>query len=240
MCRLVGAVLREPKDLRPLLLDAPRGLYGVSLRGAKAPHRDGVGWAYRDVRERMRLHRWGASGLAGAETLPGALSVVATLLVAHARKASPEYRTALGALQAQPLVRDGLFLAHNGTIHDVDPLGETMGTDSQRLVEWLVARWRPRTPDRLTEVLRALAGMIRDYTAINLLLTEGTCLYALCLYTRDSDYYTLHWREEDDGVVVASEPIDDRPGWKAFRNGELLVIPPDLSVAVLRVVPPPV
>lgn len=238
MCRLLGTISREPKLIRQYILDAPHGLQALSRHGARAPHRDGVGWAYRDARGRMRLHRWGASALARAETLPGDLSVATTLLVAHARKASPEYRAALGALQAQPLVQDGLFLAHNGTIRDVAALDAGTGTDSQRLLNWVAQAWMPRTRDRLAEALTKIPGMIRDYTAINLLLTDGGFLCAFCLYTRDPDYYTLYWRAGDDAVVVASEPVDDQPGWRAFGNGELVMIQPDLSVDTLQVVRP--
>lgn len=211
----------------------------MSVGGAHAPHRDGVGWAYRDGSGRMRLYRWGAAALARAETLPGAPSGETTLLLAHARKASPEYRAVRGAVQAQPLVQDGLFLAHNGTIRDVAALGAGPGTDSQRLLAWLVRAWSPRTADGLLVALRDLAGRIRDFTAINLLLSEGIGLYALCLYTREPDYYTLHWREGNGVVVIASEPSDGEPGWNGLRNGDLLSVGPDLSARVVRAIPAP-
>ncbi len=240
MCRLLGVSAREPAPLQRYLSGFPHGLLAMSLHGAQAPHRDGVGWAYRDGCGRMRLHRWGRGPLVGSEGLPGDLSRQTTLLVAHARKASPEYRTTLGALQAQPLVRDGLFLAHNGTIRDVAVLGEGIGTDSQRLLDWLVEAWRPRTPERLPAVLSKLGGMIRDYTAVNVVLTDGDILYALRLCARDPAYYTLHWRTGGGAVVVASEPLDEGPGWTALGNGELLAIYPDLSVAAWPAVPSPI
>ena len=240
MCRLLGVVTREPMPLRRYLTEARQSFLVLSLRGAKAPHRDGVGWVYRDAQGRMRLHRWGREALAGREDLPGEISAETTLLVAHARKASPEYRRMMGALHAQPLVRGGVFLAHNGTVRDVGALGDGIGTDSQRILDWLVRTWHPRTPDRLAEALRELLRLIQDYTAVNLLLTDGALLCAFCLYARDPDYYTMGWRDEDGAVVVASQPIDDQPGWTALRNGELLVVEPDLSAHVLRVVSPPV
>lgn len=236
MCRLLGVVGRVPFALRTYLVE-DHGLLAMSLHGAQAPHRDGVGWAYRDAHGRMRLHRWGRAALAGDERLPGDLSPETTLLLAHARKASPEYRGVLGALQAQPLVRDGVFLAHNGTVRDVDALGPGSGTDSQRLLEWLVRAWVPRTPDRLRAALQELLGRVRDYTALNLLLTDGALLYAFCCHTRDPDYYTLHGRWGEEAVVVASERVDNRPGWAPLRNGELRVVGPDLAVRTLPVVP---
>lgn len=239
MCRLLALSAHEPVALRYYLDGLPHGLLGMSLHGAKAPHRDGMGWVYRDERDRMRLHRWGAAALSDDGRIPEGGKAATTLFVAHARKASPEYGAARGALQAQPMVRDGVFLAHNGTIRDVHGLGAGLGTDSQRLVDWLAGCWRPRTPECVQGVLADLPGLVHDYTAINLLFTEGTFLYALCLYTRDADYYTLHRWEGDGVVVVASEPVDDRPGWRAFQNGELLVVRRDLSTDAVQAVPPP-
>jgi len=235
MCRLLGVLTREPAPLRQHLADAPHGLLAVSRHGAKAPHRDGVGWAYRDARGRMRLHRWGREALSHGDGLPGDLVPETTLLVAHARKASPEYGALVGAIHAQPLVRDGVFLAHNGTIRDIAVLGKGTGTDSQRLLGWLCQTWQPRTAERLAEVLRELLGLVRDYTAINLLLTNGISLYGFCCYTRDPDYYTLHWRREEGAVGVASEPSDGRPGWEVLPSGELLSVHPDLTVIMLEV-----
>jgi glutamine amidotransferase len=35
-------------------------------------------------------------------------------------------------------------------------------------------------------------------------------------------------------VVVASEPMDEDPGWHALRSGELLHVGPDLRVTITR------
>lgn len=259
MCRLLGVLSREPAPLRqhftdPLLgqsqvegrrsqacdlptCDCYYGLLAVSLRGAKAPHRDGVGWAYRDARGRMRLYRWGREALARCDGLPGDLAPETTLVVAHARKASPEYGALVGAIHAQPLVRDGIFLAHNGTIRDVEALGEGAGTDSQRLLGWLCQAWQPRTTERLAAALRELLGLVRDYTALNLLLTDGESLYAFRCYTREPDYYTLYCHEDGDVAIVASEPTDDASGWVPLRHGELVSIRADLAPTSTEVAP---
>jgi len=238
VCRLLGVATREPRSPRETLIDAPRSLHAVSLRGAKAPHRDGIGWAWRDAQGRMRLHRWGAQALAGHDLLPGDPPPPTSLLLAHARKGSPGYASLRGAVHAQPLAHDGLILAHNGTVHDVDALGEGGGTDSQVLLRWLARAWSPRTHDRLVQALAELLALVRDFTALNLLLTEGTTLWALCLYTQDPDYYTLHWRQGDGEVVVASQPVDDQPGWAPLATGTLLRVGPDLAVSTEGLVPP--
>ncbi len=234
MCRLLGVLSQTPQPLAHHLRDAPHSLLRMSLWGQKAPHRDGVGWAYRDGRGRMRLHRWGARALAGRDGLPGDLTPATTLLLAHARKASPEFRGLRGALHAQPMSRDGLLLAHNGTVRDAHVLGAGTSTDSQALLHWLARAWTPRTPEGLREALQELLGLVRDFTALNLLVTDGEVLYALCLYTGDPGYYTLHLRRGGEEVVVASEPAEGEPGWTPMENGELLVVSPDLTTRTWR------
>lgn len=95
----------------------------------------------------------------------------------------------------------------------------------------------PRTPEGLREALGRLLGHVRDFTALNLLLTDGEVLYALCLYTGDPDYYTLHLRRWEGEVVVASEPASSEPGWTALENGELRVVYPDRTTISLQVGP---
>ncbi|MCR4391372.1 MAG: class II glutamine amidotransferase [Candidatus Acetothermia bacterium] len=235
MCRMLGFVSREPIPIRRYLVDAPHGLLAMSRRGQKAPHRDGFGWAYLDGRGRMRLYRWGRAVLARVgDGVPSDLDAATTLLLAHARKASPEYGALTGGAHAHPMVHDGVFLAHNGTVRDAEVLDRGSGTDSQKLVRWLARAWQPRTLQGLTGALRELLGMIRDYTALNLLLTDGSSLYAFCLYTRDPDYYTLHHRMDEGAVVVASEPLDAGPGWRPVPSGELLCIESGLTLTRTR------
>ncbi|HEU67684.1 MAG TPA: hypothetical protein ENN53_00385 [Candidatus Acetothermia bacterium] len=99
----------------------------------------------------------------------------------------------------------------------------------------LVAAWQPRDVVGLAEALRSLLRLVRDYTALNLLLFEGRSLVALCQYTTDPEYYTLWWRVDVDEVVVASERTDGRPGWQALRNGDLLWVEPGLEVSRVSV-----
>ncbi|MEN3361900.1 MAG: gamma-glutamyl hercynylcysteine S-oxide hydrolase, partial [Mycobacteriales bacterium] len=56
---------------------------------------------------------------------------------------------------------------------------------------------------------------------LNLLLTDGDQIAA----TAFGD--TLCWRADGRGLVVASEPYDDEPGWVDVPDRSLLVATPD-------------
>jgi predicted glutamine amidotransferase len=233
---MLGFLSREPIPIRRYLVEAPRGLLYMSLHGKKAPHRDGFGYAYRDTSGRMAVHRWGKEDLDRVpDGLPGDLDPSITLLIAHVRKASPEYGARLTDQEAHPFAVEGLVLAHNGTIRDAEALDAGSGIDSQRIARWLSRAWQPRTPEALARALEELLARVRDYTAVNLLLTEGTSLYAFCCFTQDPDYYTLWYRAVEETVVVASEPVDDGPSWQPLSNGELLHVLSNLTYRKYRI-----
>jgi glutamine amidotransferase len=51
---------------------------------------------------------------------------------------------------------------------------------------------------------------------------------------------TLSWRADERGVVVASEPYDDAPGWVDVPDRSLLVATPDgVTISPLPLDVPP-
>lgn len=220
---MLGVVSSEPFPIRRWLVDASPGLLGLSLGGKNAPHRDGLGYAFLTPNGQWRLYRFGPKLLA-QNGIPGPIDSEALVLLAHARKSSQEYHEFRGAVHAHPFFHDGIFLCHNGTVRDTGPLGEWLGTDTRKVLLWLAQRWQPRTPEQLKECLTELLRILKDYTALNLLISDGLNLYALCAHTKDPDYFTL-WVHESPGlVVVASEPADEEKTWFSLRNRELLVV----------------
>ncbi|MBC7222297.1 class II glutamine amidotransferase [Candidatus Bipolaricaulota bacterium] len=222
---MLGVVSSKPFPIRRWLVDASPGLLGLSLRGKNAPHRDGLGYAFRDPFGKWRLFRFGPRVLTQNE-IPGPIDSEALVLLAHARKSSREYRGFCGAVYAHPFFYDGVFLCHNGTVRDAHLLGDWLGTDTRKILLWLGKRWRPRSAERLEECLAELLQLLQDYTGLNLLISDGENLYALCAYKQDPDYFTLWVREGEGFVVVASEPADEERAWYPLQNRELLVIFP--------------
>src|SRR4030067_1052750 len=98
-------------------------------------------------------------------------------------------------------------------------------SDTLVFLETLADRWKERTRLGLREALSALLGdvaMVGTYSAANLLIAHGGALFALRHYRKDADYYTLFLRAEPGLVILASEPLDASPRWRALGNGELV------------------
>ncbi len=89
----------------------------------------------------------------------------------------------------------------------------------------LAERWKERTHPGLCEALSRLLGdteLVGAYSAATMLIASGKTMFALRNYRKDEDYYTLFVRVQPDLVVVASQPLDDSPGWRLLANGELV------------------
>jgi predicted glutamine amidotransferase len=138
-------------------------------------------------------------------------------------------------------------------------------TDSERFFA-LITRAIERTGDVERGIAQA-AGWVAEQLpvfALNLVLITPRELWAL----RYPDTHELHVLERDPGgpsgdrhlehssswqtvrvhsaeltqapaVVVASEPMDQDPGWRALDSGELLHVDPELGVSVRRVLERP-
>ena len=240
MCRHL-AYVGEPVALRALLLDPPHGLYVQSWAPRRQRHGAvnadgfGVGW-YADgdplpARYRRAGPIWAYECLADLARVTRGRAVLAAV-----RSASPG--TDHGAAAAAPYHQDRWLFSHNGAVRGwsatagperaaltrlaeampaADLLGLEARCDSALIWVFVLARLRAGA-----DLADALTGTIADFTAagvgglFNLLLTDGETIAA----TAAGD--TLCYRTSPAGVVVASEPGDDEPGWQDVPDGSLL------------------
>jgi glutamine amidotransferase len=235
MCRHL-AFLGPPTPIGALLVDPPHGL----VRQSWAPRRQkygtvnadgfGIGW-YADgdpEPARYRSHRpmWTDPFV---RDLGRVVRTSALLAAVRSGTDGMPY----GEAAAAPFAAGPYLFSHNGAlprwqalashVSPADLLGLEAPTDSALL--WLLVK------ERLTEGLAdALAAVTRLGAAtgsgrLNLLATDGRGIAA----TTWGD--TLCWRADQRGVVVASEPFDDEPGWHDVPDRSVLTATPD-GVAV--------
>jgi glutamine amidotransferase len=255
VCRHL-AYLGPPVPIRTLLVDPPHSL----LRQSWAPRRQqhgtvnadgfGVGW-YADgdpIPARYRSDRpmWSDTSFADVARV-----VRTRALLGAVRSATPGMPYTVGA--AAPFAAGRYLFSHNGVVPGwpqqvamiaggltLADLARVMSmeaaTDSALL--WALAQ---RHLDDGASAAQALAAVVRLAAStaggrLNLLLTDGDQIAA----TAFGD--TLCWRADDRGLVVASEPYDDEPGWVTVPDRSLLVATPDgvTATALPLDVPPEV
>lgn len=239
---------RSPVRATFWLLDAPDSL---DVQSRANP--DGTGLGIFDADGRPELFRQPLAADADLDFAREARELESTTWVGHVRHAS---QGSVALRNTHPFAMDGRILAHNGGFGDLGLLEEHLGddlalvrgdTDSERLFA-LVTREIRRTGDATDGLVTAL-DWIADHLpvlALNVVLATPYDLWAV----RYPDTHTLYLLESDDGpvahesragtrvsadhapphVVVASEHLDDDPGWSELSSGELVHVGSDLSV----------
>jgi len=128
------------------------------------------------------------------------------------------------------------------------PLGRHIkgNNDSEVLFYWLMKHGVHRSASNIRRAIDGLDAIWKKcrkkyplykypYHGLNWVLTDGKVLIAMCyvnaggfgkakaLCRREEPYYQLHYRRDSNGWIVASEPLDEAPGWKSLRHGQILI-----------------
>jgi gamma-glutamyl hercynylcysteine S-oxide hydrolase len=218
MCRHLGW-LGAPRSLASLVLDPPSGLKVQSYAPRRQKHgllnADGwgVGFFSTDLpdggpaRWRSATPLWGDASF--ASVAPALHSGCVVAAVRSATIGMPIEPSAVA-----PFTDGRWLLSHNGVVDratlPLSPQAEST-VDSAQLAALIFERGL----DRLGETIVA-AGEADPNARLNILAANGTQLLA----TTWGD--TLSVLRRDDGVVLASEPYDDDPGWQDVPDRHLV------------------
>ncbi|TFW29972.1 class II glutamine amidotransferase [Massilia horti] len=247
MCQLLGMNCNVPTDI-------VFSFTGFAHRGGRTDtHHDGWGIAFFEGRGvRHFVDHQGASASPIAELIKH-YPIKSTNVIAHIRKAT-QGQVALE--NCHPFVRElwGRYwvFAHNGDLKDFFPdlngaFHPVGNTDSERafcfLMQELRARFGDQAPDlpALRVVLIELVHQIASYGTFNMMLSDGTALFAhcstkLCYVVRQYPFPTACLSDEDLSVdfsevttpndrvaVIVTEPLTTNERWTDFQPGELKV-----------------
>jgi glutamine amidotransferase len=219
MCRHLGWLGRDV-ELSALVLDPPHGLLVQSYAPRRQKHgllnADGWGVGFFDGalprRWRSAAPLWGDASLASVAPALRSHCVVAAVRSATVGMPIEPSATA-------PFTDGAWLLSHNGTIDrrvlPSDPTAESV-CDSALLAALIFNRGL----DALGHVIVEMAAADPN-ARLNILAGNGTRLLA----TTWGD--TLSVLRRDDGVVLASEPYDDDPGWNDLPDRHLVQVDSD-------------
>lgn len=242
MCRHL-AYVGPPVTLQELLLEPPYGL----LHQSWAPRRQrygtvnadgfGAGWYAESRPEPARYRRaqpmWTDASFTSLAGVVRSRCVLAAVRSATAPSPAEESATA-------PFLHGRWLFSHNGAVEGFAGAGGTALLDRRARVEGTAVRAESGADAALLAALvfaelergaalgPALEAVVAEVTSVaagrlNLLLTDGTEVAAT---TWGDTLSVLAGRGlAGSGVLVASEPLDDDPGWADV---------PDLSLVVAR------
>ncbi|MGW6725723.1 class II glutamine amidotransferase [Nocardia sp. NPDC055029] len=254
MCRLFG-MTAAPQRVKASfwLLDA-----ADSLDHQSETNPDGTGLGTFDTAGRALVEKQPLAAYEDRQFAVEAKHRESVTFLAHVRHASTGARTANNTHpfteQGRIFAHNGVIEDLARLDEELGRYRELVGgdTDSERffaLITKHVDAHRGDVTAGITDAAHWIADQLPIF-AINMLLTTATELWAL-RYPATHDLYvlerepgehlahrgtagTMHVRSADPArtptVVVASEPMDDDPGWQLMPSGELLHIDKDLRV----------
>lgn len=234
MCRLLGAVTREPTTLPELLGPSLAGFTAMSLR-----HGDGWGAAWRRPDGALDT----VKGPEPAHASPGYAAAlrgtVSDSLLVHLRWAT--LGLPVEARNTHPFTGGGLAFAHNGSIAPPEVLdrlldpglaaGRAGTTDSERYFLAVRSALLAGAADPVAALLQTVRA-VRELAPVsgrNALLLTPDALLAVCDHSatppRDEpeDYFAMAYRADADAVVVASSGWGQE-GWTEIPNGSVLCL----------------
>jgi predicted glutamine amidotransferase len=247
MCQLLGMNCNVPTDI-------VFSFTGFAHRGGRTgAHHDGWGIAFFEGKGVRHFVDHEAAFRSPIAELIKQYPIKSTNVIAHIRKAT-QGQVALE--NCHPFVRElwGRYwvFAHNGDLKDFAPMLDgpyrPVGhTDSELAFCYLLQQLRARFPEGPPELsaLRAavdeLARRIASHGAFNMMLSDGTALFAhcstkLCYIIRQHPFNAAHLADEDLSVdfstvttprdrvaIIVTEPLTKNEQWTEFAPGELKV-----------------
>ena len=254
MCRLFGMSAGRVRARATFwLLDAPDSLAAQSHR---EPDGTGLGWFDEDGVAQVRKQAIAAYG--DAEFAREAREVSSETFLAHIRFASTG---ALLERNTHPFELDGRLFAHNGVIEELPALDAHLGedrslvkgdTDSERLFALITREIAARDGDVHGGIAAACTWVAQSLPvfALNFVLSTSEGLWVL-RYPSTHDLFMLErapgaplahasslgtrvrsaQAAEHPLVVVASERMDDDPGWHELTSGELVHVGHTLAIS---------
>jgi predicted glutamine amidotransferase len=262
MCRLFG-MSGGPEPVRATfwLLQAPDSLAQQSRREP-----DGAGIGTFDTVGRPIVDKQPLAAYEDHAFAREAKHLASRTFVAHVRYASTG---ALTVPNTHPFEQDGRLFAHNGVIGDLGRLEHELGdaralvhgdTDSERFFALIT-----REISAAGDVGAGIAAAARWVAAhlpvlsINCVLVTASDLWALrypdthdllvlerdrhrgALLHASASRIRVHSAALSDrpAVIVATERMDDDPGWRSLRGGELLHVDGELRVSTRQIIASP-
>ena len=219
MCRHLGWLGRET-SVSSLVLDPPHGLRVQSYAPRRQKHgllnADGWGVGFFDG---AAPRRWRSAAPLWGDT---SFASVAPALRSHCVVAAVRSATVGMPIEASataPFTDGQWLLSHNGVVdRTVLPTGLAAESvcDSAILAALIFARGLEALGETIVEV-----GGVNPKARLNILAANGSRLLA----TTWGD--TLSILRRDDGLVLASEPYDDDPGWEDVPDRHLVDVTVD-------------
>jgi len=253
MCRLLGICGPIDKWREIVMTFSQQAETGNLPAGSQTDpgHKDGWGLTISNHRQTAMVslirQLGSAHGSASYRQAVYALPDQPGILLCHLRKASNTIPITLS--NTHPFVHNGWGFIHNGTVYRAQSLPRdpqlvftSENSDTEYLFHYLLTKIMQRRTDKTLSaaIADAVSSLGLDYTALNLMLSNGRDLYVLRNFKTHADYYTLYYYGLTGGFIICSQPIEleglTQDRWTLIADKSLLRIhgsPPQIEESQL-------
>jgi len=141
-----------------------------------------------------------------------------TLLLAHARSAFKD--EGIEVANNMPFDRGPVQFIFNGELRGVR-IRETGRIGAEKLFNYIMRFHK----GNLWAALEKAAGIIEKRTdyirAMNIIMVDRQTVCVSSLFNEDADYFTLHFTEAGDTLIVCSAPYPGETGWRKIPNNTI-------------------
>jgi len=208
MCRLLAV-----KDSRPFEIPPVLASFAEMARRSREYQGDGWGCAWHDGAA-WRLHRsvtpiWEDDLERFGET---------RLMLAHARSA---FRNeGIRVENNMPFLDGRLAFVFNGELHGVR-IREKGRIGAEKLFNTIVRFTNGSVADGLARAARVIRRRTAYVKAMNVLLSDGERIYLHSFFSEQPEYFTMHVARGNGHLVICSEPLSLKTGWRPLPNDTL-------------------
>ncbi|GAB4330843.1 MAG: class II glutamine amidotransferase [Calditrichia bacterium] len=239
MCRLLLHWGKQEFNATELLITAGNALLKQSRKdNTGRPNQDGWGIVFERAGH-WEIHKSTAPAFEDKDFEYLARQINSTFMLAHVRRRS---QGPVSLENTHPFLIDEWAFMHNGNIPNLErikkilseklPYSEALPckgtTDSEWLFRYFYTQFKNNPdcpPECILEIIRAIVKHIvqetpeEDYNmlALNFVLTNGKVIFA---FRRNRP---LHYLDYEEGIILASEIIDDKDGWKELPEDHYLL-----------------
>lgn len=154
------------------------------------------------------------------------IKLIAPSLVYLVHARSAYHLTQKGILEYnQPYIEGELSFVFNGMIRGVSfpiKLSGTIG--AQKIFALVLSHIHEKNTDFVLPLIRdVIRENARRVEGMNIGLSFGDRLYALCDYENNADYFSLRYFEDEKIVIICSEKMGSYR-WQVMKKGETLTL----------------
>ena len=144
-----------------------------------------------------------------------------SLLLAHARSA---FRDEGIVVENNMPFFDGKYVfIFNGELHGVK-IKETGRIGAEKIFNYIKRFDKGDFRTALKKGVQIIQKRSSFIRALNLMIADSEKVYLNSLFNADFEYFTMHQKKINHGIIVSSEPFPNETGWEKIANHTTEVI----------------